>query len=100
MELWCGCSLGNIRIVDNRNAQLSAQLSHNLSSGSSGVHLLCASKESTYQYLVWAAMKTGSCVCVWNHLTRRMTNQIDCESILKRSTGNLNIDLMRNELTH
>ena len=32
-------------------------------------------------------MKTGSSVCVWNHLTRRMTNQIDCETILRRSTG-------------
>lgn len=30
---------------------------------------------------------SGGSVCVWNHLTRRMTNQVDCEQILKRSTG-------------
>ena len=30
-----------------------------------------------------------SFVCVWNHLTRRMTNQIDCEQMLKRSNGEL-----------
>ena len=30
---------------------------------------------------------SGGSVCVWNHLTRRMTNQVDCEQILKRPAG-------------
>ncbi len=59
VEIWCGCSLGNLRIIDVRTAQLSVQLSHHLSSGSSGVHLLCVSKDSPYQYSIWTAMKTG-----------------------------------------
>ncbi|CAF1166862.1 unnamed protein product [Adineta steineri] len=87
VEIWCGCSLGNLRIIDVRTAQLSVQLSHHLASGSSAVHLLCASKDSPYQYLIWTAMKTGSFVCVWNHLSRRMTNQLDCGQILKRKKG-------------
>jgi hypothetical protein len=62
VEIWCGCSLGNIRIIDVRTAQLSVQLSHQLTSGSSAVHLLCSSKDSAYQYSIWAAMKTGT----WN----------------------------------
>ncbi|CAF0818437.1 unnamed protein product [Adineta ricciae] len=85
MEIWCGCSLGNLRIIDVRTAQLSVQLSHQLVSGSSAVQLLCASKDSPYQYYIWTAMKTGSIVCVWNHLSRRISNQLDCEQILKRS---------------
>jgi hypothetical protein len=59
VEIWCGCSLGNLRIIDVRTAQLSVQLSHNLSSGSSAVHLLCVSRDSPYQYSIWTAMKTG-----------------------------------------
>ncbi|CAF3674601.1 unnamed protein product [Adineta steineri] len=90
VEIWCGCSLGNLRIIDVRTAQLSVQLSHHLASGSSAVHLLCASKDSPYQYLIWTAMKTGSFVCVWNHLSRRMTNQLDCGQILKRKKGDSN----------
>jgi len=59
VEIWCGCSLGNLRIIDVRTAQLSVQLSHHLSSGSSGVHLLCVSRASSYYYSIWTAMKTG-----------------------------------------
>ncbi len=59
MEIWCGCSLGNLRVIDVRTAQLSVHLSHHLSSGASGVHILCASKNSAYQYSIWTAMKTG-----------------------------------------
>jgi hypothetical protein len=59
VEIWCGCSLGNLRIIDVRTAQLSVQLSHHLSSGSNAVHLLCVSKDSSYQYSIWTAMKTG-----------------------------------------
>ncbi|CAF3968173.1 unnamed protein product, partial [Rotaria sp. Silwood1] len=58
VEIWCGCSLGNIRIIDVRTAQLSVQLSHQLLTGSSAVHLLCGLKNSTYQYSIWTAMKT------------------------------------------
>lgn len=60
VEIWCGCSLGNIRILDVRTAQLSVQLSHQILSGSGSVHLLCASRDSPYQYSVWTAMKTGT----------------------------------------
>jgi len=60
VEVWCGCSLGNLRIIDVRTAQLSVQLSHHLSSGSSAVHLLCSSRDSPYQYSIWTAMKTGN----------------------------------------
>jgi len=59
MEIWCGCSLGNLRIIDVRTAQLSTQLSHHLSSGSSAVHLLYVSRDSPYHYTIWTAMKTG-----------------------------------------
>lgn len=59
VEIWCGCSLGNIRIIDVRTAQLSMHLSHHLQSGSSSVLLLCPSRDSSYQYSVWTAMKTG-----------------------------------------
>lgn len=59
VELWCGCSLGNLRIIDVRTAQLSVQLSHQLLAGSSAVHLLCVSKTSLYQFTIWTAMKTG-----------------------------------------
>ncbi|UJR21881.1 hypothetical protein I4U23_024954 [Adineta vaga] len=90
VELWCGCSLGNLRLIDVRTAQLSVQLSHHLTSGSSAVHLLCASKDSPYQYSIWTAMKTGSMVCIWSHLSRRMTNQLDCEQILRRSKDDSN----------
>ncbi|CAF4418350.1 unnamed protein product, partial [Adineta steineri] len=31
-----------------------------------------------------------SFVCVWNHLSRRMTNQLDCGQILKRKKGDSN----------
>lgn len=103
VEIWCGCSLGNIRIIDVRTAQLSMHLSHQLASGSSSVQLLCASRDSPYQYSIWTAMKTGreivcasmnsinlfssgSFVFVWNHLSRRMVHQLDCEQIIRRST--------------
>ncbi|CAF3176855.1 unnamed protein product [Rotaria sp. Silwood2] len=58
VEIWCGCSLGNLRIIDVRTAQLSVQLSHQLLTGSSAVHLLCVSRNSPHQYLIWTAMKT------------------------------------------
>ncbi|CAF4895095.1 unnamed protein product, partial [Rotaria sp. Silwood1] len=90
VEIWCGCSLGNIRIIDVRTAQLSVQLSHQLLTGSSAVHLLCGLKNSTYQYSIWTAMKTGSVVCVWNHLSRRIINQIDCSQIIKRFNDDSN----------
>ncbi|CAF4398633.1 unnamed protein product [Rotaria socialis] len=90
VEIWCGCSLGNLRIIDVRTAQLSVQLSHHLISGSSAVHLLCVAKTSIYQYTIWTAMKTGNFVCIWNHLSRRMTNQLDCSQIIKRSNDESN----------
>ncbi|CAF3763323.1 unnamed protein product [Rotaria sordida] len=93
VEIWCGCSLGNLRIIDVRTAQLSVQLSHQLLTGSSAVHLICASKNSPYQYSIWTAMKTESFVCIWNHLSRRMTNQIDCAQIIKRSNDDSNITI-------
>ena len=62
VEIWCGCSLGNLRVIDVRTAQLSVHLSHHLSSGASGVHTLCASKNSAHQYSIWTAMKTGTII--------------------------------------
>ena len=59
IELWCGCSLGNLRVIDVRTAQLSVQLSHQLLSGSNAVHLICASRSLSYQYSIWTAMKTS-----------------------------------------
>ncbi|CAF5087984.1 unnamed protein product [Rotaria magnacalcarata] len=90
VELWCGCSLGNLRIIDVRTAQLSVQLSHHLLSGSTAVHLLCVAKTSIYQFTIWTAMKTGSFICIWSHLSRRMTNQLDCSQIIKRSNDESN----------
>lgn len=106
MEIWCGCSLGNVRIIDVRTAQLSVQLSHHLLSASSSVYILCMSRDAPSQYSIWTAMRTGlrfflslkinfrsfyfrigSFVCVWNHLSRQMVHQLNCQDILKRSTN-------------
>ncbi len=78
VEIWCGCSLGNLRIIDVRTAQLSVHLSHHLSSGSSGVHLLCASKDSPYQYSIWTAMKTGIMIGQSIYMYRMISSRKFC----------------------
>ncbi|CAF1147991.1 unnamed protein product, partial [Didymodactylos carnosus] len=100
VEIWAGCSLGNIRIIDVRTAQLSVQLSHQYQygGGQTAVHLLCSNKESQYQYFVWTAMKTGCFVYVWNHLSRRIVNHIDCEKVIKQNGNDSNEMIMIDSL--